>query len=188
MTGAAVSEARIRYRETLLAPWWAWLLAIVLALSLGVAYGAAFGSGAGLAAGSVLGAGLLWLLIGRTQRTSVTGAGLRVDRALLPPSAIGRADALDAADFRLAHTTQADTRTWYALRPQTCPAGVVIEVRDPDDPHPRWLLSSRRPAELAAAVQSIAMPIVAPGNTAQSDGPSPISGSKDSPDAVAQED
>ena len=47
--------------------------------------------------------------------------------------------------------TRLDARAWLLLRGWLDPV-TKIELRDPDDPTPYWLLSTRHPDELAAAV------------------------------------
>lgn len=44
-----------------------------------------------------------------------------------------------------------EVRAWRLLRPWL-PASVLVTLDDPADPHPCWLLSSRHPDQLAAAI------------------------------------
>ncbi|MDX2025238.1 DUF3093 family protein, partial [Microcella sp.] len=48
-----------------------------------------------------------------------------------------------------------DARAFLVLRPDI-PAVLRVAVTDPDDPTPYWLLSTRRPEELAAAIAASA--------------------------------
>jgi hypothetical protein len=41
---------------------------------------------------------------------------------------------------------------FVALRPWSAPAGVLVRLDDPEDPHPAWLFTSRHPVRLAAAI------------------------------------
>ncbi len=49
---------------------------------------------------------------------------------------------------------EADARAYLLLRPYLKRA-VRVEITDPADPAPYWLVSSRRPEELARAVQAL---------------------------------
>ena len=48
----------------------------------------------------------------------------------------------------------ADPRAFLFTRPFVGPV-VRVDLRDPADPHPYWLVSTRRPGELAAAVEEV---------------------------------
>jgi hypothetical protein len=77
--------------------------------------------------------------------------GLRVGSAHLPPVHIGDAVALDPRDFREQLGPHADARAWLRTRPYI-EAGVRVDVADPSDPTPYWLVSSRRPEAVVAAL------------------------------------
>jgi hypothetical protein len=144
------------YREVLRPAAWVWLLVAAFAAALGVAYGYAFDAATGwLVAALTL--GLLAVLLGSLWRTriEVTAAGFRADRALLPGRWIGRVAALDREQAFRARTDRADGRAHLVLRTWSTGLAVVVEVTDPDDPHPYWLVSSRRPVALAAAVEAL---------------------------------
>jgi hypothetical protein len=82
----------------------------------------------------------------------VVGDGeLRVGRARIEAHHLGRADALDAEQARRAAGRDADARAFLLLRPYLKRA-VRVEITDPADPAPYWLVSTRRPDELASAV------------------------------------
>ena len=68
-----------------------------------------------------------------------------------PPSDIGSVEALDARGFREQLGPQADARAWLRTRPYI-EAGVRVDVVDPSDPTPYWLVSSRRPEAVVAAL------------------------------------
>lgn len=77
--------------------------------------------------------------------------GLTAGRARLPWSAIGAVRPLDADDAAALRSRDADPRAYLALRGYVQTA-VRVEVDDPADPTPYWYVSTRRPAELAAAL------------------------------------
>ena len=59
--------------------------------------------------------------------------------------------ALDAEEMRLQAGRDADARAYLLLRPYL-KRGVRVDLTDPSDPAPYWLISSRRPDRLAAAL------------------------------------
>jgi hypothetical protein len=58
---------------------------------------------------------------------------------------------LDREATRLLAGRDADARAFLLLRPYL-KRSVRIEVTDPEDPAPYWLVSTRRPEELAGAL------------------------------------
>jgi hypothetical protein len=141
-----------RYKERLLPQWWAVLTAVALVLMLAVAYGAALGRSAGLTVGiggMLLALWLLWITSPVVQITSDT---LLVAAARLPLDAVGAVRAVDRADIAALRGPGADARLFVALRPWSAGGGVLVEVDDPQDPHPGWLFSSRHPARIVSAL------------------------------------
>lgn len=85
----------------------------------------------------------------------LAGAGpreLRVGPAHLPVSQIGRADVVTGEAKREALGPRLDPEAFVLHRPWVGPV-VRIEVIDPDDPTPYWVVSTRRPEELLAALR-----------------------------------
>jgi hypothetical protein len=64
---------------------------------------------------------------------------------------VGAAAALDAEATRRLAGRDADARAYLLLRPYLSRA-VRIDIDDPADPTPYWLVSTRRPDRLAAAL------------------------------------
>jgi hypothetical protein len=81
----------------------------------------------------------------------VDGATLRAGRAQIGVEHLLNPIALDPEETRLAAGQQADARAYLVLRPYLKRA-VRVSVRDPGDPTPYWLIASRRPDRLAAAL------------------------------------
>lgn len=140
------------YRERLTAPvsWWiaaiafgvvwGWIMLVVTSWSVAIVTTAVVSAAAMT---------LVWrygsLLI------VVDSSGLQVGRASLEPPHIGAAMPLHRADYRLRLGTGADARAYLVTRPYL-DRGVLIPVDDVTDPAPYWLVSSRRPDALAAAL------------------------------------
>lgn len=85
-----------------------------------------------------------------------TGADavFRAGRAHIPVRLLGVPVALDAAASRRLAGVDADARAYLLLRPYVARA-VHVPVQDPADPTPYWLVSSRHPEALAAALVAL---------------------------------
>lgn len=143
------------YRERLGVPlrWWVQGTMLVasmwLALVVAVPELVAWGVTAGLMA---LLAGLL-LSYGSSHIVVADGV-LHVGRARITAEHLGSAVALDAEQTHRKAGVEADARAFLVLRPYLKRA-VVIEITDPADPAPYWLVSTRHPEALAGAIGSL---------------------------------
>ena len=141
-----------RYRERLLPKWWAWLLTASFVAMIAIAYGAALGARTGWIVAIIGGAVALALVFTTVPRIDVEPDSLHVSGAVLPATSIAAVRAVDGAEMRALQGPGADARTFVALRPWAASGGVLVTLDDPEDPHPAWLISSRHPDRLAAAV------------------------------------
>jgi hypothetical protein len=93
-------------------------------------------------------------LLGNWGRAAIDidGARLLAAGGQLPLTAIGEVRELDEAQARALRGPRADPRAHLLIRPYLRKA-VYVEVADTDAPVPYWLLFTRRPAELAAAIE-----------------------------------
>jgi hypothetical protein len=66
---------------------------------------------------------------------------------------LGEVTSLDAEQTSRRAGVEADARAHLVLRPYVQTA-VQVALVDPDDPVPYWLISSRHPTELAAALKA----------------------------------
>lgn len=64
---------------------------------------------------------------------------------------LGTADALDKDATRRVHGVEANARAFLHTRPYISRA-VRVQILDPSDPTPYWLISTRHPRTLAAAL------------------------------------
>lgn len=138
--------------ERLSCPWWLWLpvggLAVVLGMEVGLgAPGVRTWLPVTVALALVAG-GVWWL--GRV-RVVVTDTQLLVDDANLPREVIADVIPLDSAQKRLMLGPAADPLAFVIQRPWVGGA-VQVVLDDPTDPTPYWLISSRHPDRLAAAL------------------------------------
>jgi DUF3093 family protein len=76
---------------------------------------------------------------------------LRAGRAHIDVALTGPAEAFRAADATAARGVGLDARAWTVVRGWIDPV-VRIPLSDPDDPVPYWLISTRRPEQLVAAL------------------------------------
>jgi hypothetical protein len=141
------------YRERLTAPPSWWIVVVAFGLVWGwimlVAANRPIAIGAALLATAAAGA-LVWTY--GSVVVEAGAAGLRVGPAHLSPADIGAVEVLDARVFREQLGPRADARAWLRTRPYI-DGGVRIEVADTSDPTPYWLVSSRHPEALVAALR-----------------------------------
>src|SRR5450631_332142 len=154
-----------RFVERRTVPWWWWLVGLAVALPTTEAvvqgpdmsqHPSALLTWGSLAAATALVAGCLRAL-GRSD-VAVDDNGLHAGGVVLPASNIGRARALDesAAHRLLGPGLRADAH--LSLRPWIKTA-VQVEVNERDDAAPScpyWVVATRRPSELVAALDEVA--------------------------------
>lgn len=144
---------RTTYSERLWAPVWAWLLPPALVSVVAIAYGSAYGALLGwllLGFGTAIG---WWALAAWSPLVRVDDRVLRAGRARLPLRYAGPPEALIGQAFR-EEVRSGDARAYVVVRPWATRSGVSVPVTDLEDPHPRWLVASRHPERLAAALES----------------------------------
>ncbi|MFG1951282.1 DUF3093 domain-containing protein [Micromonospora sp. NPDC048830] len=147
-----VPGAPTAYSERLSLPWWLWLAGVALGGFLGLElWMGADGVRAWLPFAVLLPATVaaLWWL-GRI-RVAVADGELRVDDARLPLRFVADAVPLDAAGRREVLGVGADPLAFVVQRPWI-PGAVQVVLDDPADPTPFWVVSSRDPVRLAAAL------------------------------------
>ncbi|MHA6525137.1 DUF3093 domain-containing protein [Tessaracoccus sp. G1721] len=143
------------YRERLYIPWWWVVIALLFWLSLAVAVLAYIPAGPAIAfsALAALGIGLALVAYSLTL-VGVDNGTLIAGRCKVEGEYIAGAVPLSGEDARVAAGPGADHRAFLFTRPFV--SGLVrVDLADPADPHPYWLVSTRRPHELAAALDSV---------------------------------
>jgi hypothetical protein len=139
------------YRERLWpAPWVFIATALVIPASLLVFLPISLPAGIAVAVG--LYAAILVALIATTATIEVTASEFRAGRARMPRSVVARALPFEGADATAERGVRLDARAWLLLR-GWIPGVVRVELDDPQDPTPYWLVASRHPEELAAALK-----------------------------------
>jgi len=148
--------ATVTYTERLRVPWWSWPLGLAGGALIAVEiWMGADGSRAWLPFAIVLPLTVVLMLSLGRIRVAVTATEFQVDDARLPLSAIGEVVALDAAGKREALGVGAHPLAFVIQRPWIGGA-VQVVLDDPSDPTPFWVVSTRHPVRLAAALRGSA--------------------------------
>ncbi|MEJ2868121.1 DUF3093 domain-containing protein [Actinomycetospora sp. OC33-EN08] len=158
MTRAPAPSAPPPGLERLGLPWWAWPPGLLLAGLLAAEVHMGFpGVRAWLPYVVLLpfAVVVLWR-VGRTRVGVAPGPDgedeVWAGPAHLPTRFVGRADVVRDEGKRLALGPQLDPAAFVLHRPWV-PAAVRLEVTDPDDPTPYWVVSTRRPDRLLARIR-----------------------------------
>lgn len=142
------------YRERLLVPVSYWLIAVPVVVTLGAE---AYFFVDGIIPPLVI--VVLYLIVAAflvnwsSATVEVTGGELRAGGNTLPLSDVSEAIALDDKQAMALRGPQADPAAHILLRPYLKRA-VYVGLADPGQGAPYWLIATRHPAELAAAIES----------------------------------
>lgn len=145
----------MEYAERLTVPlrWWVQGTMLVAALWLAVVVAVPTGPAApmvAVVAAVVVGGGFLAY---GAARVEVGNGEFRAGRAHIPLVHLGEAEPLDPAGTRRVAGVDADARAHLVLRPYLH-RSVRVRITDPADPTPYWLVSTRHPDRLVAALAS----------------------------------
>ncbi len=145
----------MEYAERLTVPLRWWVQGTMLVATLWLAVVVALPA---LAATAVTVVALGLLVLGfmsyGAARVAVEDGWFRAGRARIAMQHLGAVEALDAEATRRTAGVDADARAYLLLRPYVARA-VRVEISDPADPTPYWLVSSRHPDTLASALSSL---------------------------------
>jgi hypothetical protein len=141
----------IVYRERLWPSAWIWMAGPALVAVLAIAYGAAYGALLGWAIFVPVAAASLIAIALLSPTIVVSQDGLQVGKAAIPLSSLGPCRELNSAELTL-ETRRGDATVFLALRTWATRRAVVVEVTDENDPHSSWLISTRHPQSLHAAI------------------------------------
>jgi hypothetical protein len=137
------------FKEVLRPPIWVLVFIYFLLLSLVIAIWAVFDGVATTYALFAATAAIVFIAFRIRSTISITSEELRIDSAHIEIKYLGEVKVLDAQSMRLLRTRNADPAAYLAIKFWT-PTGVKIEVKDPRDPTPYWLVTSKRGEEIAA--------------------------------------
>ena len=143
------------YRERLRVPASWWLLGLLSVFLLGGGFLAGLDwRPAAVVYGALIVAMAAGLLTWGRLRIQVAAGELRVGRrARLPLAHVDGVTVMDADQTRALRGPHADPAAFLLARPYL-PRSVYITVQDPAGTVPYWLVGTRRPAELAAAIEA----------------------------------
>ena len=148
-------ETPAEYHERLGVPLRWWVQGTMLVASLWLAVVVALPA---LAAWAVTAVAMALLTLGLLSygaaRVTVRDGVFRAGRAHIDAAHLGRAVALDPEATRRTAGREADARAFLLLRPYLKRA-VRVQITDPSDPAPYWLVSSRHPEDLARALTAL---------------------------------
>ena len=88
-----------------------------------------------------------------STKVEVADGELRAGDAHIPLELLGEVEIIAAEDRRRTMGRELDPAAFVVHRGWVKPL-VRVRVNDPDDPTPYWVISTRRPDELAAAIKS----------------------------------
>ena len=140
------------YRERLTPSLWIYLsTALVIPASLLVFL--PISPLAGVITAIVLYCGAVAALVFTSPVIEVNGSEVTAGRARLPIGFTGDSGAFRGAAATLERGRQLDARAWVVIRGWVGPV-VKITVLDTEDPAPYWLVSSRSPERMIAAIDA----------------------------------
>jgi hypothetical protein len=147
------------YRERWTVPWWGWVgaltLAVLLAAEIHLGQPGVYSWAPYV---TLLPLSLVLLATASRIKLRVDAGELRVDDAHIPRRFLLAAEELAGEEKRRALSVELDPVAFVVQRPWV--RGTVrIYLDDPDDPTPYWVVSSRRPQALLAALD---LPLPAP--------------------------
>jgi len=148
---SARAQALGGFRERLSPSLWVLVSAAVVAPMAALVF-APIDTTVALIAGVVVGVLFVTLLIAGSPVVAVEDGMLRAGRARIPVGLLGEPVALTGEEARTARGPGLDPRSWHVIR-GGIDGVVVVPVEDRDDPAPSWVLSSRTPDRLAAAIR-----------------------------------
>ncbi|MET4780144.1 DUF3093 domain-containing protein [Glaciihabitans sp. UYNi722] len=138
------------YRERLWASAWVFIsTALVIPASLMVFL--PINIGVGVIVAIVLYGGCVFLLIATAPVIEVTPEEFRAGRARLPIRFLGPIEGFRTEEATLERGQRLDSRAWLLIRGWVGPI-VRIDVLDENDPTPYWVVSTRHPEDVVAAV------------------------------------
>ena len=137
------------FTEVLRPPIWVLAFIYFMFLSLVIAIWAAFDTTATMVAFAISTLAIPFIAKSLTSRILVDQNELRVDKAHIELKYLGKVSVLDSDAMRLIRTRDADPAAFLAIK-FWASKGIKIEVIDPRDATPYWLITSKRGEKLAA--------------------------------------
>lgn len=93
------------------------------------------------------------VLVFSSPKITISMSEIRVGRANIARKLLGSASMIQKQDQFLAKGPQLDARAYLALQPSV--SGLIrLEIKDPKDPTPYWLFSTRKPELVAELISA----------------------------------
>ena len=148
-----MDEQGVAYDERLTAPPWVWAAVLSVALvSAAALHGGAPGWRSVVPYVVLLPLTVAGLLAASRGRVRVADGVLHVPGARIPVDQLGGVTPLNREGTRRVRGPLAEPRAFVVTRGWLAES-VRVQVEDPEDDTPYWLVGTRRPRELAAALQ-----------------------------------
>lgn len=152
--GPSTTPTEVTYFEKLRTPWWWYVVAVGIASILA----AEFRVGGVILTvwipfGVLIPLSLLIVWFSGRSKLEISDGEIRTRGAHLPLTCCSGVVALDQGTLRRVVGREGDPAAYISIRPWIGP-GVQLWVDDEDDPTPYWVLSTRHPDQLAAAVRA----------------------------------
>lgn len=139
------------YRESL-RPGVGVYLVVALVLPIGILTAAPFSVVFGVVVSVTVFVGICAALALSAPRIEVSSTTLRVGKARIERRYLGAISAYSGAPARAERGVNLDARAWTLFRGYIDPV-VKIEITDPNDPTPYWLVSTRNALELTKVLR-----------------------------------
>ena len=137
------------FTEVLRPPIWVLAFIYFMFLSLVIAIWAALDTTATMVTFAIATLAIPFIAQSLTSRIRVDQNELRIDKAHIELKYLGKVTILDSDAMRLLRTRDADPAAFLAIKFWAA-TGIKIEVTDPRDATPYWLITSKRGEKLAA--------------------------------------
>jgi len=149
----AADRPDVRFDEARTAPLLWWAAGLGLSVLIAAAVHSGFGGARAVVPYVVVPALVLGgLAMASRGRVRVVGDVLHVPGARIPLEFVGGSTPLDRTSVRQVMGPLAEPRAFVSTRPWL-PGAVRLQVEDPEDDTPYWLIGSRDPARLAQVLQ-----------------------------------
>jgi hypothetical protein len=146
--------ATTTFRERLYVTWWIWPLPLLAAGLLAAEVHMGFpGVRSWLPYVILLPLTIVLIVRMGSTKVEVSGGELKAGDAHIPLDLLGDVEIIEPQDRRKAMGPYLDPAAYVVHRGWVKPL-VRVRVNDPDDPTPYWMISTRRPDELVAAIKS----------------------------------
>ena len=145
-------DPALTHRERLVPPWWM-LLVLLLIVPATLLVFLPVSIEVGIAVAMLLYAGVVIALWAGAPVVEVRDGTLRAGRARIGVADLGTADALLGPEAKDAMRAGWDPADHHVISPWTTSL-VRVAVVDESDPTPAWVISTRRPEALVAAISA----------------------------------